>query len=529
MILDYQEEFDGMRLNDGSQTDAFLCESDIVIYVGNRGVGKTHLILSKSLPHIGKPYYRAVYFRKMIKDSQTSGGISDKSKSIFGQFGRYNESLQLMTWKFDSGARIVFGNYSASESDFSENVQGIEYYHAYIDEVTQISEDRFNAIYSNLRNTKGERTQIFGTCNADPNSWIKHLISWYLDPETGFHIPERSGVERYFYQWGDNILESYWGDTREEVLEQAESHINQMWDSKMEEYGSKLDLIQSITVFEGKMSENKHLMRSSGVKYYGKLLKGSNEMKGRYARACWKSPDLGDSAISDEDMERFFSNSEQRDGTKYASLDVAGSGQNADKVVLWIWDGYHVVDVHATQGLKPNELLDWTKRHLSRHGVRNENFIYDGVGVGWIFDGFFEESVKFMSQSAASEDSKVEFDKRKLNVYRNAKAEVVGNFLDALKNSEGTGECGLSISGMVLSKELFGKTVREHLMEEKRVIMWREDREGVKQLIDRKETKRILGHSPDFILSLIYRMALNRKFVQMSDEQAMELINFLTF
>ena len=87
----------------------------------------------------------------------------------------------------------------------------------------------------------------------------------------------------------------------------------------------------------------------------------------------------------------------------------------------------------------------------------------------------------------------------------------------------------MSISGMVLSKELFGKTIREHLMEEKRVIMWREDREGVKQLIDRKETKRILGHSPDFILALIYRMALNRKFVQMSDEQAIELINFLTF
>ena len=61
-ILDWQEEFDGMMLNPGSQTDAYLCESDIVIYVGNRGVGKTHLILSKALAHIGKPYYRAAYF-----------------------------------------------------------------------------------------------------------------------------------------------------------------------------------------------------------------------------------------------------------------------------------------------------------------------------------------------------------------------------------------------------------------------------------------------------------------------------------
>lgn len=57
-ILDYQEEFDGQRLNDGSQTEAYLCESDIVIYVGNRGVGKTHLMLMKALPKISNPYYR---------------------------------------------------------------------------------------------------------------------------------------------------------------------------------------------------------------------------------------------------------------------------------------------------------------------------------------------------------------------------------------------------------------------------------------------------------------------------------------
>lgn len=528
-ILEYRDDFDGMQLNEGSQTDAFLCESDIVIYVGNRGVGKTHLILSKALPHISKSYYRAVYFRKMVKDSQTVGGIADKSRSIFGQFGQFNESVQLLTWKFDSGARVVFGNYSAEEKAFAEAVQGIEYYQAMIDEVTQISEDRFNAIFSNLRNTKGEETQIFGTCNADPDSWIASFISWWIDPDTGYHIPERNGVERYFFQWGDDISESFWGSTREEVLEQAEGYIDQMWDEKMGEYGSKLDLIQSMTVFEGKMSENKHLMKSGGVKYYGKLLKGSNQMKARYAKACWKKVDLGDSLLTDNDMQRFFSNSHRRSGTKYGSLDVAGNGKNPDKVVLWIWDGFHVEEVYSIKGLDPKELLEWTKRHLSRHGVRNENFIYDGIGVGWIFDGFFKESVKFMSQSAPSEDSKVQFDGKKLNVYRNSKSEVVGKFLDIIKNHNDAGECGISINEEVLNKSFFGKSVREHLMEEKRVIMWRTDREGIKQVIDKKETKKILGHSPDFILSLIYRMALDRKFKPMSKAKSRSIANFLAY
>jgi len=528
-ILDWQEDFDGMRLNDGSQTEAFLCESDIVIYVGNRGVGKTHLMLYKALPNISNPSYRAIYFRRMIKDSQGAGGIADRSKDVFGQFGTYLESVQSQTWKFDSGARVVFGNYSAGEKEFAEAIQGKEFYDAIIDEVTQISEDRFNAIFSNLRNTTGAKTQMLGTCNADPDSWIVHLISWWIDPETGYHIPERRGKERYFYQWGNDITESHWGDTREEVYELSKSYIDAMWNDNMAAYGSKLDLIQSITVFEGDISENKHLMKSGGVKYYGKLLKGSNEMKGRYAKACWKKVEMGDSLISNEDMDRFFNNSEQRTGTKYASLDVAGSGANADKVVLWIWDGFHITGVYATKGLKPNELLDWTKRHLSQEGVKNENFIYDGVGVGWIFEGFFDKAVKFMSQSSPSEDSRVEFDRKKLNVYKNAKAEVIGKFLDRLKKNNGAGECGISIDSSVLNKVVFNKTIRQHLEEEKTIIRWREDKEGIKQSLDKKEVERLLGHSGDFIMSLIYRFAVDRTFVKMDKKKAKKLANFLSF
>ena len=191
----------------------------------------------------------------MVGDADKPGGISDKSKEVFGQFGTHLESQSLRTWKFDSGARVVFGNYSASEREFEESVRGIESQQIMIDEITQITENRFNALFSNLRNTKGEKTQIFGTCNADPESWIARLINWWID-EDGFHIPERNGVERYFFQWGDDITESFWGDTKEEVYELAKEHINRVWDSEMDKYGSPLDVILSITVYEGKMSEN---------------------------------------------------------------------------------------------------------------------------------------------------------------------------------------------------------------------------------------------------------------------------------
>lgn len=523
-ILPYRESFDGMRLNNGSQVDAYLCQSDIVIYVGNRGVGKTFLMLMRELQHISKPYYRSIFFRKMVKDAQTAGGVADRSQEMFGQFGRYKSSLQYTTWDFDSGAKAVFANYSAAEGDFAESIQGIEYYRANIDEVTQISEDRFNAIFSNLRNTKGEKTQMFGTCNADPDSWIVNLIHMYIDIETGYHKPEMNGVETYFYQYGDNVTESFWGYTKEEVLKQAEPYINEMWIDEMGKYGSKLDLIQSLTVFEGNIAENTHLMKSGGVNYYGKLLKGSLEMKARYARACWKKVDIGDSLISDDILNRMFETAPQRTGVRYASMDVAGGGK--DNAVIWIWDGFHIENVYSSTGKTAKALTDWTARILGSEEIPLSNFVYDAIGVGYAFSGYFEDSTKFMSSAKPTEDSRVEFDGKKLNIYSNAKAQVVDEFVELLKNRDGTGECGISIDRDVLEKKINGKTISDYLFEEKKVIRWRKDIDGVKQVINRKETKRMLGRSPDYILSIIYRMALrDKKPKKISRKKAKSLIN----
>lgn len=508
-VLPYKEEFDGYRLNDGSQVDAYLCKSDIVIYVGNRGVGKTFLMLMRELQHIGKPYYRSIFFRKMVKDAQTAGGIADRSNDIFGQFGTYKSSLQFTTWNFDSGAKAVFANYSASEDDFADAIQGIEYYRANIDEVTQISESRFNAIYSNLRNTKGEKTQMFGTCNADSSSWIVNLIHMYIDEDTGYHIPEMNGVETYFYQYGDNITESFFGLSKEDVMVHAEPYIDEMWEEEMGKYGTKYDLIQSLTVYEGKMHENKHLMKSGGVEYYGKLLTGSLEMKGRYAKACWKNPDVGDSLISDGDLKRMFNTAPQTSGVRYATMDVSGQGK--DNAVIWIWDGYHIENMYTTKGKTAKALTDWVARILSRERVPYENFAFDAIGVGYAFTGYFQGATGFISNTKPTEDSRIDFDGRKLNIYKDAKAQVVGLFVDKLQNDADSGECGISIDEDVILKNVNGRTVADILNEERKVIKWRNDIDGIKQVITRKETKRILKRSPDFILSIIYRMALDGK------------------
>jgi len=60
-------------------------------------------------------------------------------------------------------------------------------------------------------------------------------------------------------------------------------------------------------------------------------------------------------------------------------------------------------------------------------------------------------------------------------------------------------------------------------------IRWREDREGIKQMIDKKEVMKVLGHSPDFILSLIYRFSVDKTYRKMPDEKVRRLVNFLSF
>ena len=57
---------------------------------------------------------------------------------------------------------------------------------------------------------------IRATCNPDADSWVRSLIDWWIDPDTGFPIKERSGVLRWFVRDGDSL---HWADTRADLVE----------------------------------------------------------------------------------------------------------------------------------------------------------------------------------------------------------------------------------------------------------------------------------------------------------------------
>jgi len=67
---------------------------------------------------------------------------------------------------------------------------------------------------SRNRSTCGVRPYIRATCNPDADSWVANFLAPWIDPETGFPIPERVGVLRYYVRVAEKIV---WADRPEDL------------------------------------------------------------------------------------------------------------------------------------------------------------------------------------------------------------------------------------------------------------------------------------------------------------------------
>ena len=63
---------------------------------------------------------------------------------------------------------------------------------------------------SRNRSTCGVRPYVRATTNPDADSWVAQLIAWWIDPDSGYPIPERSGVVRWFARVADVVQ---WGES----------------------------------------------------------------------------------------------------------------------------------------------------------------------------------------------------------------------------------------------------------------------------------------------------------------------------
>ena len=158
-------------------------------------------------------------FRKHSKQVFNPGGLWDAATEMYspisGAVMRRAASEYVFAdrrGKFIS--KVVFAHIDRDEELLSW--QGSELCGIGFDELCHFNKKQFFYMLSRNRSKCGVRPFIRATCNPDPDSWVADFISWWIDPDTGYAIPERSGVIRWMLRRGEEI---YWADSREELWE----------------------------------------------------------------------------------------------------------------------------------------------------------------------------------------------------------------------------------------------------------------------------------------------------------------------
>lgn len=203
----------------GPQRAFLKCGADILIYGGQAGGGKTVGLLLDAARWRKIPGYRALIFRRTTKQIRELGSLWDESLNIYPLLGGIPVETRL-EWTFPIGSRdssVIRFQHMEHEVD-RFNFQGAQLTFVGFDQLEGFTSRQFFYMLSRNRSPGVPvRPYVRGTANPDADSWLAEFISWWWDPETGYPIPERGGVIRYFVRDGETIR---WADTGAELEEQ---------------------------------------------------------------------------------------------------------------------------------------------------------------------------------------------------------------------------------------------------------------------------------------------------------------------
>lgn len=496
-------------LQEGGQETAATSTADIIFYGGERGGGKSFIEIFEAIKDIRNSHFVSYIFRKE-KDDFAS--LIEIANNLFPPFGEYKKSQQTMQWDFTAGGYLKFVYYKdSSYEEFKERFQGREIPYIGIDEGTQMPYKYFKYLMTCNRNSKNMRNRILVTCNPDPESWVAEFIDWWIG-EDGLPLEERDGKVRYCFMDGDTVDGIYWGNTREEVYEDCRHIIDRYWKPEYYEFSTPEKMfIKSVTFIRGRLHENKILLKSD-PSYVANLVNQDDEQRARDLDGNWKFKEVGTDLISNTDMEAFFDNTPQDSGLGCVTCDPALQG--GDNAVFWYWKGWHIADMMVAK-VDSKTLVEKARSFLALHQVPEERFAYDVNGLGQLFRGWFPNAVAFNNGEVPSNGDRT--------IYENLKSEYAYKLVQKFKARELSIDPLLLVRRFEVGKERRKsvedapskkkeKSLREILKMEKKA-MRKSDKNTDKNwaLIKKEEMIKMLRWSPDFIESMLTRMALEKE------------------
>lgn len=190
--------------------------ADILIMGGGAGGGKSWSLEAEPTKHLGNPDFGAVIFRRTMPQIRNEGGLWDESEKMYPELnGVPRESFA--EWEFPAGSRIKFSHLQHATDVLGW--KGAQIPLLEFDQLEEFEESQFWYMFSRNRSMCGVKPYIRATANPVPDDdptggWLNRLLAWWIDQDTGYAIPERSGVLRWFVRINDEL---HWADTPEEL------------------------------------------------------------------------------------------------------------------------------------------------------------------------------------------------------------------------------------------------------------------------------------------------------------------------
>jgi predicted phage terminase large subunit-like protein len=198
----------------GPQTAFLRSEADICIYGGAAGGGKTVGLILEPLRHVSRvANFAAVFFRRTTPQITNPGALWDESLNFYPRLGG-TPHLGVHEWRWPRASKIKFSHLQLETT--VHDWQGAQITLICFDELTHFTAYQFFYMVSRNRSTCGVRPYIRATCNPDADSWVAEFLAWWIDQETGFPLPERVGVLRYYIRVSDRIV---WADRAEDLMQ----------------------------------------------------------------------------------------------------------------------------------------------------------------------------------------------------------------------------------------------------------------------------------------------------------------------
>lgn len=264
-----------IRPQAGPQEIYLVTSADIAIIGGAAGGGKTYGLLLEPLRHVENGHFGAVIFRRIRPQITNEGGLWDEAAEIYPLLGGQPQEVAL-EYRFPSGMTVKFAQMQYAKDRFAW--KGAQIPLIGYDQLEEFEESQFWYMLSRNRSARAHvRPYIRATCNPVPDDdpiggWLNRLISWWIDPETGYAIQERAGVLRWFVRLGEQL---HWGDSPAELYARFPDV-------------DRNDLIpQSLTFVPAKLSDNPALQRANPT-YRASLLAMPLVERERLLGGNWK-------------------------------------------------------------------------------------------------------------------------------------------------------------------------------------------------------------------------------------------------